>query len=772
MARQLVFTSAQQGLTQGRTGFCTVARHRDLRERLVPMLEGLSVYPHGTQPAPVICAFRLVDVAGTRFPVLSRLVDAGTDYTQRTNFLAHHLILEPMEVAGLPSPAEIFLRWPGWLNRWVGAPRWLEAADLVDLRALPPALTPALPAQNWLQLTGHAGRAALLLEDNAAAEAVLLCKPEQEASLLGLLRESAALLGPSAAWRTTFTTWRQDTDQAGDFLWAVQRVGMKAPAPSWGDERILDLTKPNTLAPAPSNALAQRARDGGPVPVTAARPPNSTATAAATLSSEVAKTAASAPAKTGATSASAGQNTPQPAAKKPSWLVGAGAFGVLAAMVIGLAGTMFFIWSKLAESPANAPATPPATAVKIAAEPIPAMPSPSPATEPLAPSSAIFPPSPPPAPAAPMVAEAQPPNSDKQESAFSNLGVVEVSLQIAQAALDKANAGGQVARRAKIIAEVNNAAANTDAAIAFIKAHPEADALPTGPGPEDGFTNVPSEMPAGHQPGKAPQWERAFAALYTAYHELTNNPDPDFRGPIWSDLGGYRDKIRQDVGTALIDIYAHLELTSPGSGGEPAPISALTPLNPINPGLSASAPKVVASLPTDVRALTLLHLQNAQADLQSGLGDLISAAPGNKTTMAKAIASMNTALTDTAAALAFVNSHSDSVLLSSRPAQSKAVNVYILHVETGSPALTKVPQKLAAYLALREAQNELVVSNDPKNKEPKLGDISGYRLRILRDLNQASVDLLANVGIGGGIVMENADGVPNGFRYPRMGQTP
>ena len=35
MARQMIFTSTPQGLEPGRTGFCTVARHRSLRSRLV-----------------------------------------------------------------------------------------------------------------------------------------------------------------------------------------------------------------------------------------------------------------------------------------------------------------------------------------------------------------------------------------------------------------------------------------------------------------------------------------------------------------------------------------------------------------------------------------------------------------------------------------------------------------------------------------------------------------------------------------------------------------
>ena len=44
MAQQLIFTSTPQGLEPGRSGYCTVARHKDIRHRLVRELERFSVY--------------------------------------------------------------------------------------------------------------------------------------------------------------------------------------------------------------------------------------------------------------------------------------------------------------------------------------------------------------------------------------------------------------------------------------------------------------------------------------------------------------------------------------------------------------------------------------------------------------------------------------------------------------------------------------------------------------------------------------------------------
>jgi GTPase-associated protein 1, N-terminal domain type 2 len=260
MARQLVFTSVPQGITPGRTGFCTVARHADLRERLVPLLEGVSVYPPGWQPAPVICVFRLLEVAGARVPVLSRIVDAGHDYTHRTNFLAHHLVLEAGEIAGAPTPAEIFARWPGWLNRWEGPPRWLGDKELVDLRAVTTA--PALPAATWQKLTGDAGRAALLVDSARAALRVLRCAPGREDDVLALVRESSALVEPAEAWRAEFTTCLQPTDNPAAFKWIGLRADSPSDVPSSRPGLVLDLTTPKALPAAPVNTAARRAREG------------------------------------------------------------------------------------------------------------------------------------------------------------------------------------------------------------------------------------------------------------------------------------------------------------------------------------------------------------------------------------------------------------------------------------------------------------------------------------------------------------------------------
>ena len=62
MPLQLIFTSARQGLVPGRSGFCTVARHRAMPERLAQLLESLGTPHEGTDGATF--TFRILEAAG------------------------------------------------------------------------------------------------------------------------------------------------------------------------------------------------------------------------------------------------------------------------------------------------------------------------------------------------------------------------------------------------------------------------------------------------------------------------------------------------------------------------------------------------------------------------------------------------------------------------------------------------------------------------------------------------------------------------------------
>ena len=144
MPQQLIYTSAPRGVDVGRSGYCTVARSSTMGESLVQRLEQFSYYErlseHGGNAERTVFIFRNIDIRGKACHVLSRIKDAPADYTGRTNFIAHHLVFTPDEVANMPTPAVLLNHWSGWENQWEKEPTlfvnesWAELEELKKLR--------------------------------------------------------------------------------------------------------------------------------------------------------------------------------------------------------------------------------------------------------------------------------------------------------------------------------------------------------------------------------------------------------------------------------------------------------------------------------------------------------------------------------------------------------------------------------------------------------------------------------------------------------------
>jgi hypothetical protein len=272
MPWQLIYTSAPRGLLSGQSGFCTVARSANLRDALAQRLEQISSY-HYLRVAeaatahrnPTVSAFRLLDLRGAKYYVLTRIQPCGLDFTSRTNHLAHHLVFLPDELAALPSPAAILRHWPGWMATWRGDPRLLEEAGL-EAFALPGKSF--LPAQTWKRVAGDGGKAAGLLQSECVQGCYLICPPGGEEQLLDMYCETLQLLNfngqfPLRPWRHTFTTFLQAEDNPNDFQW--RGCQENTPAHKQALTRSAPLI-PLQAVRVPPNSLVQLARDG-PVPV-------------------------------------------------------------------------------------------------------------------------------------------------------------------------------------------------------------------------------------------------------------------------------------------------------------------------------------------------------------------------------------------------------------------------------------------------------------------------------------------------------------------------
>ncbi|QDT35173.1 GAP1-N2 domain-containing protein [Thalassoglobus polymorphus] len=207
--QELLYTSAPKGLKPGSRGFCTVLSSSGMPAPVATALEGLSAYrpvfPPGDPQAklnPVVSSHILLSLVGQRRHVLSRISDHGLDYSQRTNKLAHHVVLERED-----RPAA----GPGWFlgssglmrSDWDGVPRVVQNERVIPSEEIQPKV-----CQEWKEMTGDAGWGGVLAEAFLADPnrlVYIILEPGMD--LLPLIEESIALLPTEKRWDVTFSTY-------------------------------------------------------------------------------------------------------------------------------------------------------------------------------------------------------------------------------------------------------------------------------------------------------------------------------------------------------------------------------------------------------------------------------------------------------------------------------------------------------------------------------------------------------------------------------------
>lgn len=277
MTQELLYTSAPKGLKPGSRGFCTVVSTQGMPAPLVTALESLSAYrqvfPHGharSSDNPVNWSHVLMSAGGRPVHVLSRISDYGLDYTQRSNKLAHHLVLSEGECPP-PGPAWV-LQQPGVAQgEWDGTVRTLPQG-----RAIPSGRTTSLRAGAWEEATGDAGWAGVVADALVAdphRQIFLIFSPGQD--LLPLVAEVIALLPESLRWGITFSTYATQLPPNATCQWRCHLADSPEAQQSLRFVKALrvDLTK--SLGMAPGGPLVETARTGRsapPLPTHAATP--------------------------------------------------------------------------------------------------------------------------------------------------------------------------------------------------------------------------------------------------------------------------------------------------------------------------------------------------------------------------------------------------------------------------------------------------------------------------------------------------------------------
>ncbi|MDR1493299.1 MAG: hypothetical protein LBT05_11340 [Planctomycetaceae bacterium] len=272
---ELVYTSAPRGLKPGSQGFCTVACTAGIPPNLTTRLEALSGYrhlfpPHESQSVinPIAYSHLIQNIGGVEWHILSRIADAGLDYTQRVNKLAHHIALEPHELPAA-GPAAFFLQTQLFLQHWNDNPMTIATP-----RTFPNIESSPRVCTSWKEVTDDAGWGGALAETAKDGRSVaLIVSPEMNP--LSLFEESLALLPPEQRWQVTWTTYYMRFPSGVSCRWKCLIADSSAPPPiaAASDMLIMDLTQ-SMRKPVPT-ALVKLARIGAPprkVPLVAAPP--------------------------------------------------------------------------------------------------------------------------------------------------------------------------------------------------------------------------------------------------------------------------------------------------------------------------------------------------------------------------------------------------------------------------------------------------------------------------------------------------------------------
>lgn len=276
MIYELIVTSAKRALQAGRSGFAAVMRTRGMHPELQSRLEALSgyrhLYPQGDPRNPVILTHTVIDSVAGKFSVFSRTVDAGSDYSGRSNKLSHHVACDAAEIRnGASSSPAAALKWleenRRFASRWEDEPREQDPAAPVRFPQSDPAKCTA-----WEAAAGDAGWAGVLVDRTLKGMPTwIIVAADSDAGLL--LAEAMALMEPSKRWGVSFTT--HALSDAG-FVWKVAADGTtEAKAAREHNAAVIDLTRPSRATD--DGPYAQAARGLAEVPWrrTAAKPATS-----------------------------------------------------------------------------------------------------------------------------------------------------------------------------------------------------------------------------------------------------------------------------------------------------------------------------------------------------------------------------------------------------------------------------------------------------------------------------------------------------------------
>ena len=262
MSTELLYTSAPQGLRHGSRGFCTVLTTAGMPINVIGKLEAISSYRHLFAPDsnrasenPVSLAHQRVQLGGQIVSVISRIAAYGTDYTGRTNKIAHHVTIDPSE---MPAAGPAWLIGQGSVLRseWLGQCETPASGPEIPRGDQPPRI-----CTSWKSVAGDAGWGGVVAEAISQADATplwVIYPLNQQGRLLELIDESIALLPASQRWRATFNTFAANIPPDVECKIRFVPVGTEEARFAASSGKAIDLTKHQSITTA--SQWVERAR--------------------------------------------------------------------------------------------------------------------------------------------------------------------------------------------------------------------------------------------------------------------------------------------------------------------------------------------------------------------------------------------------------------------------------------------------------------------------------------------------------------------------------
>jgi hypothetical protein len=242
---EFIYTSAQQTLDGA--GYGVVGKSDHFPGELEKFVRKLSrydflstSYDSAKLGYPEVFSHSILRLPAGHWHVFSRIGYADQDYTQRSIFLAHHVVFTAEELKS--TTVQEILRQPGLFRS-----KWNESPKILPPRSLPNRNTNPSTPESWFQETGDEGWAQVWAQkwQESRGHPQFLVVPHQ-LNPLPLYLESLETLAPEEAIQTTFITHLVADPGGSNYQWIglIAGTALASSIERSSKDRMLDISHP------------------------------------------------------------------------------------------------------------------------------------------------------------------------------------------------------------------------------------------------------------------------------------------------------------------------------------------------------------------------------------------------------------------------------------------------------------------------------------------------------------------------------------------------